>query len=194
MHDFASAFIPLFVTVDAFGMIPIFVALTHTLAPIDRRRAAFEAVGFSLLLCLCFMVLGNAVFIYLGITQSDFRIAGGLILLVFAVIELVSPAMQASQVYEKPGLFPLATPMIAGAATLTTTLVTVGRFKHGYLLTSLSLVANFSILLLLLISSEFIIRVAGANGLRACSKLIMVLLTAIAVYLIRTGVAEVLNR
>ncbi len=86
-----------------------------------------------------------------------------------------------------PGVFPLALPLIAGPATLTTTLVLADR---GYALTALSLSANLAIVLAVLLSAGRVVRVVGTSALGAFSKVVVLLLAAIAVNLIRTGVAD----
>lgn len=79
-------------------------------------------------------------------------------------------------------------PLIAGPATLATTLVLADRY--GYWPTALALSVNFLLLLLALCASGWIARFVGVNTLRAMSKLVMVFLAALAVNLIRVGVTE----
>ena len=189
MSAFLPYFIPLFVAADPFGLLPVFLSLTHGLDQRRRRAVTFEAVSFALLVSLGFMFLGKAVFRYLGITPADFRIAGGVLLLVLAVIDLLTPGKPAVAERASPGVFPLALPLIAGPATLTTTLVLADR-KNGYAPTALALAVNLAIVLVVLLSATRVVRVVGTNALDAFSKVVVLLLAAIAVNLIRTGVAE----
>ena len=193
MHNLLSAIIPLFISIDAFGLLPVFLSLTDGMTPARRREVTLEAVGFGLGICLGFMFLGNAMFHVLGIAPADFRIAGGILLLVLAIIDLLIPGKPAVTEQATVGLFPLAMPLIAGPATLTATLVLAGRLPHGYLVTAISLVLNFAFLLSLLLRAPAIARLVGPSALRAVSKVVMVLLAAIAVNLIRTGVTAVLH-
>src|SRR5688572_15244717 len=85
-RDFFEAFIPLFVAIDPFGMVPIFLAVTAAMTPAQRRRVTFEAVGAATIIALSFMLLGHAIFRFLYITEDDFRIAGGILLLVLAIM------------------------------------------------------------------------------------------------------------
>jgi multiple antibiotic resistance protein len=179
----------LFVSIDAFGLVPVFLSLTDGMSEKSRRQVTFEAVSFALAICLGFMFLGNAMFTVLGISQADFRIAGGILLLVLAIIDLLIRGKPAVDEHSGIGIFPMAMPLIAGPATLTTTLVLAGR-PHGYSITALSLVLNLSIVILALLYSSKLSRLLGANAMRAVSKLVMVLLAAIAVNLIRTGITE----
>jgi multiple antibiotic resistance protein len=86
---------------------------------------------------------------------------------------------------------PLGTPIIAGPAVLTTTLVLQG--SHGYILVLLSLAANLLIAWIVLAQSERIIRVVGINGSRAFAKVASLILAAFAVKMIRTGVMKLIE-
>jgi multiple antibiotic resistance protein len=191
-RQFLQVFIPLFVTIDAFGMVPVFLGVTAKMTAARRREVSFEAVAAATLISIAFMFLGNQIFDFLGIQHADFRIAGGIILLVLAVIDLLIPGKPAVNEDQTVGIVPLAMPLIAGPATLTTILVLRGR--HGASFTVLSLAVNYGILLAVLLASGLIARVVGLNALRAVSKLVMVLLAAIAVNFIRTGIVEAMGR
>lgn len=188
MASLLSCFIPLFVVIDAIGIVPVFISLTSTLTVTRRREVTFEATSIALLVCVGFMFLGKLVFDFLAITQADFKIAGGIILLVLAVIDLLIPGKPAVDENPTVGVFPLAMPLIAGPATLTATLVLSNRF--GYAMTSVALAINFAILLLALLSATQIARLLGPTMLRSMSKIVVLLLAAIAVNLVRTGIIE----
>ena len=192
LHAFFEVFLPLFVTIDALGLVPVFLGVTGRMTAARRREVTFQAVAAATVLSVGFMFAGNALFHFLGITDADFRIAGGVILLVLAVIDLLIPGKPAVQEDQTVGLVPLAMPLIAGPATLTTVLVLRG--KYGAPLTVLSLAVNFGILLVTLLAAGGLARVVGLNALRAGSKLVMVLLAAIAVNFIRTGIMAGLGR
>src|SRR5215210_7941441 len=144
LRTFLETFIPLFVAIDAFGMVPVFLAVTDGISERRRRRITFEAVTAATIICLSFMFLGESLFRFLSITNFDFRIAGGVLLLVLAVYDLLTPGKPAVHEPETVGIVPLAMPLIAGPATLTTTLVLTTR--HGYFATVLGLSINFLIL------------------------------------------------
>jgi multiple antibiotic resistance protein len=190
-RDFLKVIIPLFVTIDAVGMVPIFLGLTRGMNPRQRRTITFEAVAGATVIAIAFMFLGDAIFRFLGITLADFQIAAGILLLVLSVLDLLMPGKPA--VDESPpqagGLVPLATPLIAGPAVLTTTLVLARQ--SGTALTTLALAINFLFLLIVLLAAGQISRLVGDKALSAFSKLVMILLAAIAVYYIRSGIAAV---
>jgi len=187
-REFLQVLIPLFVTIDALGMVPVFLAFTRNLTPTQRRTVTLEAVAGATVAAVAFMFLGNWIFLFLGITPTDFQIAGGILLLVLAVIDLLIAGKPAVDETQSAGLVPLAVPLIAGPATLTTALV-LSR-QHGYALTTLALAVNFLFLLLVLLGASGIARRAGEKALGAISKLVMVLLAAIAINFIRGGITQ----
>lgn len=195
-RDFFESFIPLFVAIDPFGMVPIFLAVTAEMTATQRRRISFEAVGAATVIALGFMFLGHAIFRFLYITEDDFRIAGGILLLVLAIMDLLIPGKPAVIEPQIVGIVPLAMPLIAGPATLTTVLVLASNEQHtrtyGYTMTTLSLVVNFALLLAVMLAAGRIGKIVGLNALRALSKLVMVLLAAIAVNFIRTGITNLI--
>ena len=192
MDDFLLVFIPLFVAIDPLGLVPVFLSVTDGMDDARRRRTSFEAVASASVICIGFMFLGDAIFRFLGITVNDFRIAGGVILLVLAVLDLLSVGKPAMNPQEMVGVVPLGMPLIAGPATLTSVLVLSSTPGLGKSWTALALAVNLLLLLAVLLASQRIARVVGNNTLRALSKLVMVLLAAIAVNYIRVGVTQVI--
>src|ERR1700745_961399 len=93
MHDFATkfltAFIPIFVAIDAIGMVAIFIGLGAEVEPKRRQQEALLGIATALAISVGFMFLGKLIFQALGITVADFQVAGGLILLAFAVRDLL---------------------------------------------------------------------------------------------------------
>jgi multiple antibiotic resistance protein len=84
--------IPLFVAVDAIGVLPMFVALTNELKKEEKTRIILQSMLTAMCLAVGFVLVGNLLFRWLGITISDFMIAGGAILFSLAIIDLVNPA------------------------------------------------------------------------------------------------------
>ena len=89
--DILLAFIPVFVAVDAIGVLPIFVSLTAGLKPKEKSKIILQSMLTAICLAVFFIFLGKAVFKLLGITIGDFMIAGGAILFCIAIIDIVNP-------------------------------------------------------------------------------------------------------
>src|SRR5437588_12152095 len=150
-----------------------------------RQRQAFLGIFTALCVAVGFIFLGKLIFAALGITVADFQVAGGLILLTLAVRELVGIGPQDRGGGEDFGIVPLGMPLIAGPALLTALLILIDSV--GVLYTLLSLVANLAIVAISLCNAERFARLMGRQGLRGVSKIIALLLAAIAISLIRRG-------
>ena len=185
LKDIPLTFIPLFVALDPFGMLPIFTALTQDMSVNEKKDVIKYSTLTALVVSIAFAFIGEAVFKILGITVDDFKIAGGLLLLVLAIMELVGRGAE----HKKPrdvGIVPLGVPMLVGPAVLTITLVLIDNY--GVSPTIISLILNLIILFAVFTSEQKITRLIGKNGLIAISKIVALLLAAIAVMLIRIGI------
>jgi multiple antibiotic resistance protein len=191
-HTFFTAFVPLFVALDPIGLLPLYLGFTGKMDVPARRRVGMQALLTGGAIALAFMFVGQAIFGFLGVTAADFRIAGGILLLVLAVLDIVAQGKPAVHEPEIVGLVPLATPLIVGPAMLTTILVLSA--SPGHMWTALALLANFALLGVALWFAGEISRTIGPKVLLAVSKVVMILLAAIAVNFIRTGVFELLGR
>lgn len=192
-RPYLLTFIPIFVAVDAIGNIPIFVSLTEGATKKQRHRIILESVTTATLISILFMFIGKGVLRLLNITIPDFQIAGGILLLVIAIRLLLPGAQKIVSVngHEKDiGVFPLGTPLITGPAVLTTTLMMLDAF--GITATFISLAMNMLIVWVTLDKSDYIIKLIGAGGTRAFSKIMYILLAAIAVMMIRLGITGVI--
>ncbi|MFZ5496428.1 MAG: MarC family protein [Verrucomicrobiota bacterium] len=184
---FVQAFIPLFVAIDPVGLAAIFLGLGHHLDRRERQKIADQATWTGGLVALGFLFLGQSVFKAVGISVSDFQIAGGLILFILAARDLVQSAAEPEKLPPDFGVVPLGMPLIAGPASITTLLVLAQSAAVGLGPTLVALAANLLLVVLALHYSEWLVRKISATGLRAISKIISMLLAAIAVAMIRQG-------
>src|SRR6266403_4372093 len=118
-EKFLLAFIPVFVAIDPIGLVAIFMGLGTSAASEDRKHQAFLGLITGLLVSVGFIFLGKIIFRALGITVSDFQVAGGLIRLAIAVRELLDLGGRDRYAGEAFGVVPLGMPLIAGPALLT---------------------------------------------------------------------------
>jgi len=179
-------FIPLFVAIDIFGILPIFTSLTVEMSTDEKRAVIRDSTITALIVSMVFVALGEGVFSILGITVDDFKIAGGLVLLVLAIIELIRPSGSRRDQEETIGVVPIGVPLIVGPAVLTTLIVLIDHY--GIAPTVISLVVNLVIVWIGLTASREITRFIGKNGILAISKVMALLLAAIAVMMIRLGI------
>jgi len=195
LEPFILTFIPIFVAVDAIGNIPVFVSLVEGMNKKQRHKVIIDSVTTATVVAILFMLIGKGALRLLNITISDFQIAGGLLLFVISV-RLLLPGVQKTVIgngHDKDiGVFPLGTPLITGPAVLTTTLIMLDSF--GPLPTFASLIINMLISWVTLAKADLIMKLAGAGGTRAFSKIMYILLAAIAVMMVRRGIEGVLLR
>ena len=182
---FFVAFIPIFVAIDPIGLVAIFMGLGTSASREDRKRQAFLGIFTALFVAIGFIFLGKIIFAALGITVADFQVAGGLILLGLAGRELLGIGPHERGGSDEFGVVPLGMPLIAGPALLTALLILVETV--GIVFTLLSLLVNLALVALALCNADQFTRWMGKQGLRGVSKLIALLLAAIAVSLIRRG-------
>jgi multiple antibiotic resistance protein len=193
LKPFILSFIPLFVAVDAIANIPIFLSLVEHSSRPARKKIVLDAVITATSVAVIFMFVGRWVFSLLGVTIPDFQIAGGALLFVIAV-RLLLPGAQKSTLtsaHDKDmGVFPLGTPLITGPAVLTTTLMILN--SYGALVTLVAVALNMFFVWVTLVKADTIIKVIGPSGTRAFSKIMYILLAAIAVMMIRHGITGAL--
>jgi multiple antibiotic resistance protein len=187
LTKFLQAFIPLFVAIDPIGLAAIFLGLGQNVAADRRQKIADQAVWTGGLVALGFLLLGKSIFAALGISVGDFQIAGGLILFILAAKDLVQSAAEPEKLPEDFGVVPLGMPLIAGPASITTLLVLAQNQAIGLVVTLVALAVNLVLVVLALHYSDWLGRKVGATGMRAISKIIAMLLAAIAVSMIRQG-------
>jgi len=193
LQDLILTFIPLFVAFDTIGLVPIFISLTKGMEQTDRKRILRQSVITATAITLVFLIIGKGIFIILGITIPDFQIAGGLILLVIAIIDIVQTAKgyMESPISPTVGVVPIGTPIIAGPAVLTTLIML--NDIYGFSATVLSLLVNLTIIYLIFSWADRILKFLGEGGARATSKVVSLLLAAIAVMMIRIGLKGVVG-
>ncbi len=183
---FLQAFIPLFVAIDPIGLAAVFLSLGQGVPAATRKKIASQATWTGGAVALLFLLLGQTIFSALGITSSDFQIAGGLILFILAARDLVQSAAEVPpKLADDFGVVPLGMPLIAGPASITTLILLAQTL--GPLIALAALVVNLGLVVLAFRFSDRIGRIIGATGMRAISKIVSLLLAAIAVNMIRRG-------
>lgn len=188
LEKFIQAFIPLFVAIDPIGLAAVFLALGQGVPLARKHTIAQQATWTGGAVALLFLFLGRTIFAALGITVGDFQIAGGLILFLLAARDLAQSATAAPEVLtEDFGVVPLGMPLIAGPASITTLILLAETV--GFTATFLALAANLGLVIVAFVCSDRIGRLIGATGMRAISKIISMLLAAIAVNMVRRGLA-----
>ncbi len=190
LRIYLLAIVPMFVAADPIGMLPIFLGLTERFKEKQRRKIAVLSVAAAFVVSVCFVFIGKTMFNFLGITMYDFMIAGGSLLFIIATMDIVSGAKSAHGT-RVSGIVPIGVPLIAGPAVLTTALMLIDLY--GIAATLVSIIINFAMVLAVLLTSGFWIRLLGKYVAEAMSKIMNLLLAAIAVMLVRKGLEGLLG-
>jgi len=184
LQNLPLTFIPIFVAMDPFGLLPMFTSLTREMSAKEKNDVVRFSTLTALVISIAFAFIGDGVFKVLGITVDDFKIAGGLLLLFIAITELLGRG-QRNREPQDVGVVPLGVPMLVGPAVLTIVIVLIDNY--GIAATVLSLVINLTIVFVVFSAEQKITKIIGKNGLIAISKVVALLLAAIAVMMIRLG-------
>ena len=127
LRNILLSFIPIFVAIDAVGVLPIFISLTEGINQQQKIKVIVQSMFTAVCLSVGFIFLGRAVFKVLGITMGDFMVAGGAILFCLAIIDIINPVKQRRIPDQEFGVVPLGTPLIVGPAVLTTSMVIISQ-------------------------------------------------------------------
>jgi multiple antibiotic resistance protein len=184
-------FIPLFVAFDALGILPIFVSLTSEMETPERKRVIRQSTLTAFLVSIGFLAAGRWVFNLLGISISDFKIAGGILLFIIAIVDLIFPERTRTFPKETLGVVPIGIPLITGPAVLTLLLMIVP--SYGYAATIVCLVFNLLIVWLVFSQSQWIMQLLKEGGSKGVAKVSSLLLAAFAMMMIRVGLKEWMN-
>jgi multiple antibiotic resistance protein len=200
MEEFLFKFTSLLFVVDPWGAIPAFLVMTSGDSLSRRRMTAVKAAATACLVLMAFALGGSALLKMLGITMAAFRIAGGVVLFLvaFDMIRAQRPSQQSpgeieeGRAKEDVAITPLAIPMLSGPASLGTVILLAGQAGSAAELAgvylAIALVALVS-LAVLLFAATFFHRL-GSSGINVLSRILGLLLTAIAVQFIIDGLAD----
>lgn len=188
---FLLSFIPLFVAMDIIGTTPIFLGFTEGISGFQKKKLILEAILAAFLVAVAFLFGGKAVLRFLGITINDFRIAGGLVLLILSINDILSSSDDRRHPHTNIGVVPLGIPLIMGPAALTTILILVDSF--GYITTIISILINFLIVFIVLTNAKWVTKAIGAGGSKAFAKIASLFLAAYAVMMIREGITIIIK-
>ncbi len=193
MQSFLLCFIPIFVAIDPIGIMPMYLSLTRDLDRHQRKIVARDSVLTACILGVIFVLAGKFIFEILGITVPDFAIAGGLLLFILSILDLLKEEnleVKKKQNYSL-GVFPIGTPIIVGPAVLTTLIILVDT--QGFVSTLIAFGLNLLILGVVLYKADIILSFLGESGARAFAKVMSILLAAIGVMMIRRGIVELVS-
>lgn len=199
----AVAFATFLATVGPLDLAALLAALTPYNTEKERRAVAYKSVAIAAGILLLFAFGGNALLGYLGISLAALRISGGILLLVMAVGMVFGEAAgsrkpsgeEAVEAMQRPDIsvFPMATPLIAGPATIGASILLMAETRGALLQQAVVVAALLAVLLvtlLLLLAASAVQRILGVTGLHVVSRTIGVVLAALAVQFMLDGLLQ----
>jgi multiple antibiotic resistance protein len=190
---FIHALVGVFVIVNPFGNVPIFISLTSRLTSEERRNAIIKSMIIATAILLVFALIGKALFDMLNVTMDSLRIAGGLLMLAIAFDMLMgrSPASRIDEAEERESVAvtPMATPLLAGPGAMTTVMILMNEADTPVLKGSvmfailIAMAAGF----IILINCETVYNIIRKDGARVLTKIMGIVLATIAVEMVVNG-------
>jgi multiple antibiotic resistance protein len=201
LHRVFHDIITLIVVINPVGVVPLFIAVAGRKPAAERRRIAGQAAIVAASILLIFIVIGQIVLDALGIDLASFRIAGGLVLLIIALRMVLQDAHAAVADDAATGgnvaVFPLAMPFIAGPASIMAVVLltdndTYTVWQQAETAALLLVVIGFTYVCL--VGADLVQRLLGLTGASVVSRIMGLILAALSVQSILTGMREVLHR
>lgn len=196
---FIYTFTTIFVIIDPISGAMSFISLTSNMTPEDKNEIAEKAVLLSCLIALFFAISGSFLLNLLSISVDSLRIAGGILLFSIAFDMMYAKisreritAEEISQSYERADIwiFPIGLPLLAGPGTISTVIVLMGgaqTIEHKIIIL-ISIILTFTACLLIFLFSRKINKLIGYNGTLVFTRLMGLLLAALAIDLIARGI------
>ena len=199
--EYSRFFIALFVILDPFAAVPIFLALTKTYSANERNHIANLSAVTVLLVLVVAVLTGETLLQTMGTSLASFRVGGGIVLLLMALAMLngqtgsvrTTPEEEAEAAdRDAIAVVPLAIPLMAGPGSISTAIIQMQRSSTEYhgLLVIFTIILVCLLLWLVLRLATVIGKTLGQIGLNIINRLFGLILTAIAVEIMANGLRE----
>jgi multiple antibiotic resistance protein len=192
VSELIKATIALFIIVDPLGNIPIFVGLTENMADNQRKKIFNVATLVGFVLLLVFAFTGNEILTIFGISLESFEVAGGILLLIIAIRILISGSMhESAETPESLGAVPMAIPLLVGPGAITTTIFNLQAYDTAVTIVAVIVVLSITWVILRFIGKIY--RFLGKTGSIVIARVMALLIAAIAVQYILTGITHFMS-
>jgi multiple antibiotic resistance protein len=190
---FIHALVGVFVIVNPFGNVPLFISLTQKFTTVERRNAIAKSVVIATAILLVFALIGKFLFDLLNVTLDSLRIAGGLLLLAIAFDMLMgrSPAskIDPDEERESVAVTPMATPLLAGPGAMTTVMILMNEagttIEKGSIM--IAILIAMAAAFLIVINCDWVYGAIKKDGARVLTKIMGIVLATIAVEMMVNG-------
>lgn len=188
---FLKSFVVLIIILDPFLGMVTFLALTRKMSEKERAEQAFLAVFVAFVLLVIFLFGGQALFALLGISFSSFMVAGGVILLLLGIEDILGLQFAKKETDTRVIAVVIGTPLLCGPGAITSIIVLAQRY--GYFVPFLALVSALVVTWVLLLFAQRIAALFGERIVEVLSRVLGLLLSAIAVEFIKEGVLTMIG-
>jgi len=201
MHELTAAFIFLFTVIDPIGSVPVFIAVTKDYNEREKRIIALKAILASAVILLFFIVVGELILDAVKISIPSFQIAGGIVIFLFALTMIFGDSKPESEISKsknttEAAIFPVAIPSIAGPGAMLAVVLLTKNSEYSIwqqFQTSLILFGVLAIVLVLLLLATKVQKIIGDAGASIISRVMGLILSALAVANIIDGIKESFN-
>jgi multiple antibiotic resistance protein len=199
LEVFFQTFVLYFVVIDPLATAPLFLIVTQGLKLKNKLKIAFEATLIATLILIFFSILGNFILSYLQISLSAFTIAGGIILFLISLEMLFDKRSQRKEDEIKESsavtsIFPLAIPLLAGPAAITSVIVSVADMGGNLMSQAAGLLALILVMILTFISFYVVSkssRIINKKVTSVISRVIGIILAGLSVQFILNGIQKI---
>lgn len=195
-------FTALFTLMNPIGILPVFMTMTNSFTPQQRKKTALKSVFIAGAILLGFAFLGEFLFKFFGISVNSFRVVGGIIFFLVG-FDMLQARLTKTKVSKKEikeysddiSVTPLAIPMITGPGAITNAIVFMNDANTIYLKLLLVgvIVLTFAIVFLTLASSSKIIKLLGETGNKVLMRLMGLIVMVIAVEFFFSGLKPIVQ-
>ena len=201
LEAFIQAFVLYFVVIDPIGNTPLFLSITQNQNGKEKIQTAVEGIVIASAVLILFSIIGQFILSYLNISLESFRIAGGIILFLIALEMLFNKRQERKERVldsnkDKISIFPLAIPILAGPAAITSVIVIATKYQDDFTLQLTSIFGLIGVMILtlflflLLAKSEKFI---NKNITNIVSRVIAIILAALSIQYIVDGILIIFN-
>ena len=188
MIDFIATFIFFFAVVDPIGTVPVFIAVTRQHDAREKRRIALIATIASAAIVLFFVVAGEVILTAMAIPLPAFQIAGGIVLFLFALSMIFGESKPDQEVKlatsgNETAIYPLAVPSIAGPGAMLAAVLLTENARYNLweqAQTAVTMLLVLLVVYLLMLGSTWINRLIGDSGASVISRVMGLILAAVA--------------
>ncbi len=186
-----NCFATIFIIVDPFLGLAVFLSLTEGSDKVNIRKQAGVATGVALGLMLLFLFVGTAILSALGVTLSSFKVGGGFVLLLLAIQTVLGVEFGHKKEARQAAAVIIGTPLLCGPGAITTTIVL--SHQYGLLPVFVAILATMIITFVMLVQADRIHRVLGNRMTEVISRVLGLVLAGVAIEFIKSGILDMIN-